>query len=90
MTDLNTLADRYAVLKEQSDLIAKELASLRSELLATGREVIEGERVLIKVQLIESERIDSKLARAKLDDETLAAIMVKSLSERLNVKPKLS
>lgn len=90
MTDLNTLADRYAVLKEQSDAIAKELTSIRTAILSTGREIIEGERVLVKVQLVESERIDSKLARAKLDDETLASIMVKSLSERLNVKPKLS
>lgn len=89
MNNTAALADRYAQLKAQSEIIDKELSALRREILATGMELIEGNNCFVKVGLYEQERIDSKAARTKLDAETLRSIMVTSLCERLTVKAKV-
>jgi hypothetical protein len=89
MDNLSPLADRYAALKVQAEVIKKELESLRVEILSTGYEVIVGEKCFVKVCLSEPERFNSELAKKFLTEEQIRECMKKSLVETLRISPKL-
>lgn len=73
MTDINTIADRYAALKAEADAIAKQLSTLRDEILADGAELYKGDRAWLVVSLIEdSTRLDSEIAKRYLTPEQIA------------------
>ena len=89
MDYLSPLADRYAALKVQAEVIKKELESLRVEILSTGYEVIVGEKCYVKVCLSEPERFNAELAKKFLTEEQIRECMKKSLVETLRISPKL-
>ena len=89
MDNLSPLADRYAALKVQAEVIKKELESLRVEILSTGYEVIVGEKCYVKVCLSEPERFNAELAKKFLTEEQIRECMKKSLVETLRINAKL-
>lgn len=73
MTDINTIADRYAALKAEGDAIAKQLATLRDEILADGAELYKGDRAWLLVSLTaDSTRLDTEIAKKYLTPEQIA------------------
>jgi len=73
MTDITTIADRYAALKAEADAIAKQLSSLRDEVLADGGDLYKGDKAWLVVSLIEdSTRLDSEIAKRFLTEEQIA------------------
>jgi len=83
-----SLADRYAILKADADVIAKALDAVKAEIKATGLETIEGERAIVTVCLSERSTLDSKAAKAFLTDEQIASCTKVTLVETLRIKPK--
>ena len=72
MTDIS-IADRYASLKAEADVIAKQLATLRDEILADGAELYKGDRAWLLVSLVaDSTRLDSEIAKRFLTEEQIA------------------
>lgn len=84
-----TLADRYALLKNEIDALTKELDKVKAEIKATGLETIEGERAIVTVALSERSTLDTKAAKAFLTDEQVAACTKVTLVETLRVKPRV-
>lgn len=83
-----SLADRFAILKADADVINKELEAVKAEIKATGLETIEGERAIVTVCLSERSTLDSKAAKVFLTDEQIASCTKTTLVETLRVKPK--
>lgn len=65
----NELADRYAALKIEMDAIQAELDAVKAAILATGTDVIEGDRFMVKVGLQERTSISAKEAEKVLPPE---------------------
>ena len=65
----NELADRYAALKIEMDAIQAELDAVKAEILATGTDVIEGDRFKVTVGLQERTSISAKEAEKVLPTE---------------------
>ena len=87
-TDINTIADRYASLKAEADAIAKQLSTLRDEILADGAELYRGSKAWLVVSLIEdSTRLDSEIAKKYLTPEQIqfASKVVKGTA-RITIK----
>ena len=63
----NELADRYAALKIEMDALQDELDAIKSQILATGVDVIEGDRFRVTVGLQERTSISAKEAEKVLD-----------------------
>jgi hypothetical protein len=87
---MTSIADRYAALKYQQEAIETELKALRAEIIATGREVVEGEQCKIVVSLSERVTLDSKLARQFLTLDQVKACEKTSLIETLRIKAKVA
>ena len=88
MTDINTIADRYAALKAEGDVIAKQLATLRDEILADGAELYKGDRAWLLVSLVaDLTRLDSEIAKKYLTPEQIqfASKVVKGTA-RITIK----
>ena len=88
MTDINTIADRYASLKAEADAIAKQLSTLRDEILADGADLYKGDKAWLVVSLIEdSTRLDSEIAKKYLTPEQIqfASKVVKGTA-RITIK----
>jgi hypothetical protein len=88
MTDINTIADRYAALKAEADAIAKQLSTLRDEILADGADLYKGDKAWLVVSLIEdSTRLDSEIAKKYLTPEQIqfASKVVKGTA-RITIK----
>ena len=72
MTDIS-IADRYASLKAEADAIAKQLSTLRDEILADGAELYRGSKASLLVSLVaDSTRLDSEIAKRFLTEEQIA------------------
>lgn len=84
-----TLADRYALLKNEIDALTKELDKVKAEIKATGLETIEGDHAIVTVALSERSTLDTKAAKALLTDEQVAACTKVTLVETLRVKPRV-
>lgn len=63
----NELADRYAALKIEMDALQDELDAVKSMILATGADIIEGDRFRVTVGLQERTSISAKEAEKVLD-----------------------
>jgi hypothetical protein len=83
------LADRYAILKAESDRINAELDLVKGEIRALGREVIEGTHVLVTLSLSERKSFDAKAAQAYLTTEQVAACTRVSQVETIRIKPRV-
>ena len=87
-TDINTIADRYASLKAEADAIAKQISTLRDEILADGAELYRGSKAWLVVSLIEdSTLLDSEIAKKYLTPEQIqfASKVVKGTA-RITIK----
>lgn len=83
------LADRYAILKAESDRINAELDLVKGEIRALGREVIEGTHVLVTLSLSERKSFDAKAASKFLTDEQVAACTRTTQVETIRIKPRV-
>jgi hypothetical protein len=90
MSKTINLADRYAILKSESDRINAELDLVKTEIKALGREQIEGTHVLVTLSLSERKSFDSKAAAKFLTDEQVAACTKVSQVETIRIKPRVT
>lgn len=87
---MTTLADTYAATKSQIEKLEIELKSLRADILATGQDIIEGDRCTVTVGLSERVTLDTKLARQFLTITQLAACEKTTQVETIRIKPKVA
>jgi len=86
----STLADRYAILKSDIDMLTEELNRVKAEIKATGMETIVGESAVVVVALSERSTLDTKAAKEFLTKEQIEACTKVTLVETLRVKPKVA
>jgi hypothetical protein len=86
MTNINTLADRYADLKAELEGIQRLLDECKAEIKAIGCEEIIGARSIVTLGLSERTTIDQKLVKEILTAEQLAACSKTALIETVRVK----
>jgi hypothetical protein len=87
MSNIASLADQYAQIKliiEKNEEILKEI---KKQIVATGRDVIEGEDFKITVNLQERKTISVKKAEEVLAPEVVAQILSVSEFEVIRYKP---
>ena len=72
MSNFNTLADRYAILKDEIASLTKELDAVKAEILASGVAEIVGQIATVTVSLRDTSSFDSKAAKALLTDAQIA------------------
>lgn len=82
------LADRYAILKADIELLTKELDKVKTEIKATGKDVIEGDRAIVTVSLSERATLDTKAVKQFLTEDQITACTKVTLVETLRVKAK--
>lgn len=70
----NQLADRYAALKIEMDALQDELDQVKAQILATGSDLIEGDRFKVTVGLQERTSISAKEAEKVLDPKVYAVL----------------
>lgn len=88
-TNTAALADQYATIKAQAEVLEAQLKALRNEILATGQELVVGEKAIVKVCLSERSTLDTKAAKEFLTLEQVAICTKTSLVESLRILPKL-
>lgn len=88
-TNTAALADQYATIKAQAEALEAKLKALRNEILATGQELVVGEKAIVKVCLSERSTLDTKAAKEFLTLEQVAICTKTSLVESLRILPKL-
>ncbi len=86
MTNLATLADRYADLKAELEGIQRLLDECKAEIKATGRDEIVGTRAVVTVGLSERTSLDPKLVKELLTAEQVADCSKTALIETIRVK----
>ncbi len=84
-----TLADQYTAAKSKADAIAKELESLRKQILATGVDRLAGEFADLEIALSERSTLDSKAAKALMTSEQIASCTKTALVETIRIKAKV-
>jgi hypothetical protein len=82
------LADRYAILKADIEVLTEELNRVKAEIKATGKDVLDGERAIVTVSLSERTSFDAKVAKTFLTAEQIASCEKVTLIETIRVKPK--
>jgi len=87
MTNIATLADRYADLDAEIKGLQRLQAELKAEIKSLGREEIVGERAIVSLGLSERSTLDTKLVRELLTEEQVEACTKVSLIETIRVKP---
>lgn len=90
MSKTINLADRYAILKAESDRINAELDLVKAEIKALGRETLEGTHVLVTLSLSERKSFDAKAAAKFLTDEQVAACTRVAQVETIRIKPRVT
>lgn len=95
MTDFTTLADRYAAKKAEIDALEAELKMLRDAVLATGQEVIVGERCTVVVGLSDRKTVKwedglKNLAPSLIDQIKAGFTAVTSNVPTLRIKAKIA
>jgi hypothetical protein len=83
------LADRYAILKAESDRINAELDLVKGEIRALGRETLEGTHVVVTLSLSERKSFDAKAAQAYLTADQVATCTKVSQVETIRIKPRV-
>jgi hypothetical protein len=90
MIDLSNLplADQFAILKADIDVLTKQMDAVKEAIKATGKDVVEGNTSIVTVNLYETTVFDSKVAKTFLTEEQVAACTRKSDVYRMTAKPK--
>jgi ParB-like chromosome segregation protein Spo0J len=86
MSNINTLADRYAAIKAEIDGLTRLLDEVKAEIKAAGREEIVGERNVVTLALSERSTLDTAAVKKLLTAEQIAACTKVSLIETIRVK----
>ncbi len=83
-----SLADRFAILKQEIDALTKEFDAVKAEIKATGLETIVGENAIVTVSLSERASLDTKSVKELLTAEQVAACTKVTLITTLRDKPR--
>ena len=83
-----SLADRFAILKQEIDALTKEFDAVKAEIKATGLETIVGENAIVTVSLSERASLDTKAVKELLTAEQVAACTKVALITTLRDKPR--
>ena len=83
----NELADKYAALKIEMDALQDELDAIKSQILATGSDIIEGDRFRVTVGLQERTSISAKEAEKVLDPAIYQALAKTTMFPAVRYKP---
>jgi ParB-like chromosome segregation protein Spo0J len=86
MTNLASLADRYADIKAEIEGLTRLLDEVKTEIRAAGREEIVGTRAVVTLGLSERNGLDTKLIRELLTAEQVAACTKVTLVETIRVQ----
>ena len=86
MSNINTLADRYAAIKAEIDGLTRLLDEVKAEIKAAGQEEIVGERNIVTLSLSERSTLDTKAVKALLTEQQIADCTKISLIETIRVK----
>ncbi len=84
-----SLADRFAILKQEIDALTKEFDAVKDEIKATGLETIVGENAIVTVSLSERASLDTKAVKELLTAEQIAACTKVTLITTLRDKPRV-
>ena len=84
-----SLADRFAILKQEIDALTKEFDAVKAEIKATGLETIIGENAIVTVSLSERPNLDTKAVKELLTAEQIAACTKVTLITTLRDKPRV-
>lgn len=87
MTNIATLADRYADIDAEIKSLKRLQDELKAEIKALGREEIIGERAVVSLGLSERSTLDTKLVRELLTEAQAETCTKVSLIETIRVKP---
>ena len=86
MTNIATLADRYADLDAEIKGLQRLQAELKAEIKSLGREEIVGERAVVSLTLSERSTLDTKLVRELLTEAQVEACTKVALVETIRCK----
>lgn len=86
MNNINTLADRYADLKAQIELLERALNEVKLEIKEVGQEEIVGEKAIVTLGLSERKSLDQKLIKEFLSGEEFELCSKTILVETIRVK----
>jgi uncharacterized protein involved in exopolysaccharide biosynthesis len=86
MSNIATLADQYAAIKMEIEKLEAQLKEVKKDIVATGRDIIEGDEFKVTVGLQQRESIAVAKAREVLDEATLAKLLKVSEFEVIRYK----
>jgi hypothetical protein len=89
MSNLASLADRYASLKNEIDALTKELDAAKKEILELGVEEVVGNFCTVTVGLSERSSLDQKKVKALLTPAQIAEVSSTTLITTVRVKAKV-
>jgi predicted nucleic acid-binding Zn-ribbon protein len=90
MSNINTLADRYAQIKAESEAINKKLEALKAEIKELGVEEIVGDHFTVTVSLSERLTLDQKKVKEILTPAQIAACNSVALVTTIRVKASVA
>lgn len=86
MSNIASLADRYADIKAEIEGLNRLLDEVKAEIKAAGREEIVGDRNIVTLSLSERSTLDTAAAKKLLTAEQIAACTKVALVETIRVK----
>jgi ParB-like chromosome segregation protein Spo0J len=86
MSNLATLADRYADIKAEIEGMERLLKEVKDEIKAAGREEIVGTRAIVTLGLSERNSLDTSAAKKFLTDDEIKFCTKTTLVETIRVK----
>jgi ParB-like chromosome segregation protein Spo0J len=86
MSNLATLADRYADIKAEIEGLERLLKEVKDEIKAAGREEIVGTRAIVTLGLSERNSLDTAAAKKFLTDAEIKFCTKTTLVETIRVK----
>jgi hypothetical protein len=86
INNVSSLADQYAQVKLQIEALENQLKLIKKDIVATGRDLIEGDEFKVTVALQERETIAVSKAKEVLDPATLSQLLKVSEFEVIRYK----
>lgn len=90
MTNINTLADRYAQVKAEAEALNKKLEAIKAEIKELGVEEIVGNNFTVTVSLSERSTLDQKKVKEILTPAQIAACNSVALVTTIRVKASVA
>lgn len=90
MSNINTLADRYAQVKAEAEALNKKLEALKAEIKELGVEEIVGDNFTVTVSLSERSTLDQKKVKEILTPAQIAACNSVALITTIRVKASVA